>query len=39
MNEILANGTLEITYVIASVLFIFGLKMLSHSAFAALMSS
>ena len=30
MNEILANGTLEITYVIASVLFIFGLKMLSH---------
>ncbi len=30
MNETLANGTLEITYVIASVLFIFGLKMLSH---------
>lgn len=30
MNNILTNGILEITYVLASVLFIFGLKMLSH---------
>jgi NAD(P) transhydrogenase subunit beta len=30
MDKIFTNGTLEITYVIASVLFIFGLKMLSH---------
>jgi NAD(P) transhydrogenase subunit beta len=30
MNQTLTIGTLEITYVIASVLFIFGLKMLSH---------
>jgi NAD(P) transhydrogenase subunit beta len=30
MNQTFTIGTLEITYVIASVLFIFGLKMLSH---------
>ena len=31
MNQTFTIGTLEITYVIASVLFIFGLKMLSHA--------
>ena len=30
MNQIYTEGILEITYVIASVFFIFGLKMLSH---------
>jgi NAD(P) transhydrogenase subunit beta len=30
MNQTFTIGTLELTYVIASVLFIFGLKMLSH---------
>ena len=30
MNQIYTDGILEITYVIASVFFIFGLKMLSH---------
>jgi H+-translocating NAD(P) transhydrogenase subunit beta len=30
MNQIYTDGILEITYVVASVLFIFGLKMLSH---------
>jgi NAD(P) transhydrogenase subunit beta len=30
MNLTLTNGILEVTYVVASVLFIFGLKMLSH---------
>jgi H+-translocating NAD(P) transhydrogenase subunit beta len=30
MNEIITSGILEITYVVASVLFILGLKMLSH---------
>lgn len=30
MNQTFTIGTLEITYVVASVLFIFGLKMLSH---------
>ncbi|MGD0583331.1 MAG: NAD(P)(+) transhydrogenase (Re/Si-specific) subunit beta [Bacteroidales bacterium] len=30
MNQTFTIGTLELTYVVASVLFIFGLKMLSH---------
>jgi len=30
MNQILASGILEITYVIASVMFVLGLKLLSH---------
>ncbi len=30
MNPTYTNGILEITYVVASVLFILGLKMLSH---------
>ena len=30
MNQTFTIGTLELTYVIASVLFVFGLKMLSH---------
>jgi H+-translocating NAD(P) transhydrogenase subunit beta len=30
MNPTLTDGILEVTYVVASVLFIFGLKMLSH---------
>jgi NAD(P) transhydrogenase subunit beta len=30
MNQIISSGILEITYVVASVLFILGLKMLSH---------
>lgn len=30
MNQTMTSGILEITYVVASVLFIFGLKMLSH---------
>jgi NAD(P) transhydrogenase subunit beta len=30
MNQIITSGILEITYVVASVLFILGLKMLSH---------
>jgi len=30
MSETLSNGILEVTYVVSSVMFIFGLKMLSH---------
>jgi len=30
MNETLTTGILEVTYVVSSVMFIFGLKMLSH---------